>query len=188
MNCKILSTSNNWRQIADAARTTVNKEAGQGEPSSQWKRKILLAEHSPIRKLIISWKWTDLRYDVHTCFVRHKYGIEHFVSTSREDRTGIKRDDRRQTDLITHECEANAQAIINISRKRLCNKATKETSEAWMRFLEELSQFEPELNDVCVPECIYRGFCPEVDSCGIDKTYDYQVALSEYREGINETK
>ena len=44
---KILGT---WRDVANAARTTIGQEAGEGEPSSKWKRRMLLAEHSPIRK------------------------------------------------------------------------------------------------------------------------------------------
>lgn len=181
MNCKIISTSNNWRQIADAARTTVNKPEGQGEPSSAWKRKILIAEHSPIRKLIISWKWTDLPSWVSVHFVRHKFGIEHYVRTQRADRTGISRDNLSQSELIEHECMANAQAIINISRKRLCNKASKETQFAWRLFLCDLSDYELELRDACVKECIYRGYCPELDSCGFDKTDIFLVDLVRYR-------
>lgn len=179
MNCKILSTSNNWRAIADAARTTVGKEAGQGEPSSTWKRKILMAEHSPIRKLIISWKWTYIPSWVSVHFVRHKIGIEHFVRSQREDRTHVKR--KSQGELIEHECMANAQAIINISRKRLCHKASAKTRGAWKIYLEELDEVEPELFSVCVPECIYRGFCPELNSCGYDKTDLYLVSKQIYR-------
>lgn len=37
-----------------------------------------------------------------------------------------------------------------------------------------------------VRECIYRGFCPEMFSCGYHKTEEYQKELKEYREGINE--
>jgi hypothetical protein len=36
--------------------TTISKEAGDKEPSHEWKRKLLLCEHSPIRRGTISWK------------------------------------------------------------------------------------------------------------------------------------
>ena len=29
-----------------------------------------------------------------------------------------------------------------------------------------LRPFEPELSDVLVPNCVYRGGCPELESCG----------------------
>ena len=33
-----------------------------------------------------------------------------------------------------------------------------------------------------VPECIYRGFCPEFHSCGYTDTPEYAAALAEYRK------
>ena len=135
MKAEILKIKGTWRDVADAARTTIGMEPGEGEPSSAWKRKMLIAEHSPIRKLVVSWKWTDLPSWVSVHFVRHKFGIEHFVRSQRTDRTGINRDELPQRALVTHECEANAQAIINISRKRLCGKASFETRKAWRFFL-----------------------------------------------------
>ena len=176
-----------WRDVANAARTTINKEAGTGEPSSNWKRRMILAEHSPIRKLILSWKWEDLLSWVSVHFVRHKYGIEHWVRTQRTDRTGVNRNELPQGTLIEHECEANAQAIINISRKRLCTQASHETKEAWKEFLKEVVKpNEPELYSCCVPECIYRGHCYEYESCGYHKTAEFRRRLKTYRHKINE--
>lgn len=172
MKVDILNISGTWRQIADACRTTINKDVGTTEPSSNWKTKLLISEHSPIRKLRISWKWKDLKYYVSTHFVRHKYGIEHWVSTQRTDRTGIDREALQQSALVTHESEANAQSIINISKTRLCMQASKETREAWQEFLESIKEKEPELYNVCVPSCVYRCSCPEFKSCGVfNKVY-----------------
>ena len=185
MNVKLKSITGTWRDVADSARTTINKEEGIKEPSSDWKRKILLAEHSPIRKLHISWKWYDLLSWVSVHFVRHKIGIEHFVRTQRTDRTGIDRNDILQGALVEHECEADAQALINISRKRLCFQASKETREAWLSVLESIKDKEPELYRCCVPECVYRGFCPEMKSCKYYESNDYKEYLKEYRGGIN---
>jgi len=186
MRVKIINISDNWREIADAARTTIGMNEGDKETSSKWKRNILLAEHSPIRKLKISWKWYDLLSWTSVHFVRHKFGIEHFVRSQRTDRTGINRNELKQSELVTHECEANAQAIINISRKRLCNQASKETREAWKLFLESIKHEQPELYSVCVPECIYRGFCPEMKGCGWNKTKEFEDKLKEYRQEVQD--
>jgi len=51
----------NWREVADAARTTINMEKGEGEPSKEWKIRMLMAEHSPIRLLKIKNKWGNLK-------------------------------------------------------------------------------------------------------------------------------
>jgi hypothetical protein len=172
-----------WTSVLNAARTTVGKDSANKEPPSIWKKKILLAEHSPIRLLIINWKWSGIKYWVSVHFVRHKIGIEHFVKTQRSDRTGLShsRGDLTQDSEVDHECTANAQSIINISRKRLCSAASKETREAWQLFLEKLREKEPELVSVCVRECTYRGFCPELMCCGYVETEAYNKELKSYR-------
>ncbi len=170
-----------WRDVADAARTTIRLDAGTKEPSSKWKKRILLAEHSPVRKLCFGWKWLDLPYWVSVHFVRHKFGIEHFVSTQRSDRTGLDRDSTRQDAPVAHECFANAQAVMFISRRRLCSQASPETREAWRAVVDEIAKVEPELAECCVPECVYRGFCPEFKSCGYASTEVYAKAVEKYR-------
>lgn len=181
MKIEYLEVKGSWSEVSDAARTTIGLEKGKKEPSPSWKLKMLLAEHSPVRQLIIKWKWSDLKYWVSVHFTRHKIGIEHFVSTQRTDRTGIDRDLLPQSFPVSHECVADAQAIINISRKRLCMLASTETRNAWLALLEALNKKEPELCDVCVPECIYRGFCPEIKSCGWYKSESFRLALDRYR-------
>jgi hypothetical protein len=182
---KFLGQKGTWREVANSANTTINKEAGDKEPSSNWKRRMLLCEHSPIRQLIFKWKWYDLKRWVSDHYVRHKFGIEHWVKTDRSDRTGINRDELSQSSLTTHECEANAQAIINISKRRLCQQASPETREAWQNFLENIKDICPELYQVCVPDCIYRGWCYEFKSCGYHLTTEFQDQLSDYRKNIN---
>lgn len=66
--------------------------------------------------------------------VRHKIGIEHWVSTQRPDRTDnqdIDRDKLLQGALVNHACEADAQALINISRKKIV-RMCRHTNEAGM--------------------------------------------------------
>lgn len=174
-----------WQQIKNATMNTIGKSTGQ-YPTSDWKRKLLMSEHSPIRKLKINWKWIDLKSWVSVHIVRHKHGIEHFITTQRTDRTGISRDELPQGALVKHECEANAQALINISRRRLCNGASKETREAWQEVKNRVAEVELELASCMVKECVYRGFCPEMFSCNYHKTEAFKNELLEYRKGINE--
>lgn len=189
MNVKLLGVKGTWREVADSARTTVGLDQGEKEPTSSWKRRMLLAEHSPIRQVILKWKWLDLKYWVSVHLVRHWVGILHWVKSQRPDRTGERynRDDAPQGTLINHECEANAQAIINISRRRLCNMAMPETREAWKAFLKSIKDVEPELYSVCVPDCVYRGWCYEYKSCGYHLTDDFKDKLNEYRANINQS-
>jgi hypothetical protein len=185
MRVKLLGIDGTWRAVANAANTTIHREDGTREPTSRWKQRMLMCEHSPIRKLNVSWRWYDLKYWVSTHLVRHKFGIEHFVRSQRTDRTGIDRNDLPQGNLVEHECEANAQAIINISRKRLCKQASKETRRAWQEFLNSFKDEEPELFNACVPECVYRnGLCPEFKTCGWNHTQTFKQRLAQYVEGF----
>ena len=178
---KFLKVSGSWREVADAARTTIRQDEGTKEPSSRWKKRILLAEHSPIRKLNFNWKWLDLPYWVSVHLVRHKFGIEHFVSTQRSDRTGTDRAGARQDSPVMHECFANAQAVMFISRRRLCRQASPETTAAWRLVVEAIREQEPEVAACCVPECVYRGFCPEFKSCGYCGSPAWKAAVESYR-------
>jgi len=169
-----------WQEVKNAALNTISKSKG-SYPTSAWKKKILMSEHSPIRLLHFSWKWTDLPYWVSVHIVRHKIGIEHFVSTQRTDRTGVDRNERPQGAPVMHQCQADAQALITISRKRLCSSASPETRQAWQLVKDKVAEVEPELASCMVRECVYRGFCPEMFSCGFDKTEEYKKECLAYR-------
>lgn len=171
-----------WSKVKRSARTTISREGEGTYPSDSWKKTILLAEHSPIRKIKFSWKWTNLKSWISVHFVRHKHGIEHFVTTQRPDRTGINRDLSPQNTPVEHEAEATAQALINISRKRLCNQASPETRIAWTEVKDEVKKEDPILASVMVRECIYRGFCPERYPCGYTETEQYKRELEDYRK------
>ena len=168
-----------WQDVKNAAMNTIGKNKG-SYPTPAWKKQLLLSEHSPIRLLHFSWKWKDLPYWVSVHIVRHKFGIEHFVSTQRTDRTGIKRDELPQGSLVMHQCEADAQSLINISRRRLCSCASPETRQAWQLVKDEVAKTEPELASCMVRECVYRGFCPEMFGCGFDKTPAYEAERQAY--------
>lgn len=170
-----------WIAVKRSARTTIGKSGSGKIPDDSWRKNILLAEHSPIRRVRFSWRWKDLKSWVSVHFVRHKIGIEHWVSTQRTDRTGIDRDKKPQDSPVQHECEADAQALINISRRRLCNQAAPETRAAWLEVKKEVEKYDPVLASVMVPECIYRGFCPEFKCCGFVNTPEYDTMLTKYR-------
>lgn len=170
-----------WDKVKRSARTTINREGSGKYPTDKWKKQILLAEHSPIRKIKVAWKWENLKSWVSVHFVRHKFGIEHWVTTQRTDRTGVNRDESPQSTPVSHECEADAQALINISRKRLCSQASPETRAAWKEVIEEVRKTDSVLASVCRRECVYRGFCPEMYPCGYANTDAFKKELEEYR-------
>lgn len=178
-----------WKRALNAARRTIGKNPLDKEPSNSWKAKMLLAEHSPIRLVEYEWTWSNIMQWVSTHLVRHHEGCEKFVHSQRGDRRAIlkeynvsSRDELPQGATNDMDMTANAQALINISRKRLCNCASKETREAWKQVQNAIREVDPIMADKMVPECIYRGFCPEfMSSCGYVNTEKFKQELKKYR-------
>jgi hypothetical protein len=154
----------NWINIKNKCRTTVNKDYTDNAPSSDFKQQLLISEHSPIRLLNIDWSWKQIKSWIATHWVRHKW--ECFVSTQRDDRTGVDRNKLPQEALVNFDGVANAQSCIDSWRKRLCCLAHSETRQYATDFKITLKPLEPELSDVLVPNCIYRCGCPEFKTCG----------------------
>ena len=201
-----------WIRVVNAARRTWGKEPIDHEPSDKFKKEILLAEHSPIRLLEYDFTIADIRQWVTVHLVRHHEGCEKFVHTQRQDTNqeiekitkeiiriceveGLTRDGWRARDYLFQGQEndmdmtCNAQAFINISRKRLCiGCASPETRKAWEIVIEKLEEIDPILASVCVPECIYRGgFCPEKRRCcGFYKTKLGREMLKKYHDFLDE--
>ena len=181
MKVELKDIKGTWTDVVNRARTTVGKEELGKEPSDNFKEKILLAEHSPIRSLTYCFKITGVKSWVATHLVRHHVGVEKWVRTQRTDRTGTNRDELPQGALVDMELEANAQALINMSRKRLCAQASSETRAVMQDMKKEVQEKDEHMAKVMVKECIYRGFCPEMQGCGYDKTEKFQKELQEYR-------
>lgn len=182
MKVELKDIKGSWTEVVNRARTTVNKEEINKEPSDDFKKKILRAEHSPIRSLIFCFKITGLQSWVATHLVRHHVGVEKWVRTQRTDRTGVDRDEIPQGAEVEMEIEANAQAMINMARKRLCSQASPETRAVMVAMKKEIEKKDPIVADVMVKECVYRGYCPEMWSCGYDKTDKFKEEVEKYRK------
>ena len=151
----------NWLDIKNACRQTVSMGDSKLEPASEWKRKLLICRHSPIRIGSVLWKSEDVPFYVMGHIVRHNVGCTPFVSTSREDRTGIPRNERKQTDFVDMQMIANIEALINISERRLCTCADPTTKKYWESVLEAIREYDEDIFWACVPQCIRCGACVE---------------------------
>lgn len=161
IKARITNFNVDWLAIKSACMTTISKQAGK-EPNQVWKRKLLVCQHSPIRRGIVSWKWDEIPYCISTHFARHHEGCEKFVGTSRSDRTEIKdRSQRTQMDCVPMEMDANIQALINISEKRLCTCADPLTTKYWEAVLDAIREYDEDIYWACVPSGIAHGGCTE---------------------------
>lgn len=151
-----------WKDIKDACRRTIGLDESDKEPSKAWKRKLLICRHSPIRKGTITWKWPEIPYAISTHFARHHEGTEKYISTSRADRTEIKdRSQRSQMDPVSMEMDANIEALINISERRLCMCADPTTRAYWQDLKDCIEKYDEDIAWAMIPQCVRCGGCVE---------------------------
>lgn len=153
-----------WSVALDAARYTVWKMPIDAKPGDKFRRDISDSEHSPLRAVIFQVEMIGIPTAVSVHLVRHKYGVEHFVSSNRADRNGGNENIGRMSP-VNHMMIINAQELMFISRRRLCRQAMKETREVWKMVVDELAKVDPIVAAHCVPMCVYRGRCHEINPC-----------------------
>jgi len=127
---------------------------------------IYNCEHSPIRGMVFKITMEGIPSFVSVHLVRHKIGVEHYVQTMRDDR-GAQEVANRNTP-VDHTMILNAQTLINMAKKRLCYKASKETRDVFNAIVDAVALVDEDLPKYLEPECIYRGgYCHEMKICGL---------------------
>lgn len=158
---EIIKFDVDWDFIKEGCMATIGKAAGK-TPSKEWKRKLLICQHSPIRRGNISWKWSDIPFCIMGHVVRHHVGCTPYVSTSRADRTEIKdRSQRSQMDSVSMEMDANIQSLIDIAGRRLCMCADPTTRSYIEDLKEQIEKYDDTVSWAMVPQCVRAGGCCE---------------------------
>lgn len=165
-------TTEDWILARKCTLTTVSKDSDK-EPSMEWKKKLLMARHSPIRTLQFCFKLVDIPYWVSVHLVRHVHAVP-FVSTQRNDRQDkYDRGKAPQDQPVTMCWYMNAEELMTIANKRLCGQASAETRELVNEICSKVIELNPEFDGVLEPMCFYRGGrCDEFNCCGLNASYD----------------
>lgn len=172
-----------WNRALNLARRTAGKHELDKEPSDKFKYKVLLQEHSPIRAVEFIIHFERIRQWVTVHLVRHWLGFIPFVHSQREDKRvlDVPRDELPQGSENDMDVLVNAQSLINVSKKRLCYKASPETRHAWEEVVDRIAKFDTPMANVMVPDCVYRGFCPfGKDTCGFVNSEAWKEWRSKY--------
>ena len=191
MRTEIIKVKGDWEEVVDDCRATVKKSPLGKEPSTEFKKKILISEHSPIRAISVKFRWADIKYWVAMHWKTHHW--ESRVDSQRNDRQSrYDRNEAPQGALIDFYGDPNIQHTIDSWRKRLCRQASIETRHYAEDFKTALREVEPEWSDVLVPNCVYRCGCPEPNNCTwfsrmVDKhplmaSTDIQTRYDEYNK------
>jgi hypothetical protein len=170
MKTKIEKFDVDGLNIKNLCRETVSMGKSELEPTQEWKRKLLIARHSPLRAGEIQWRWEQIPYAISTHFARHVHS-EKWVSTSRADRTEIKdRSKRSQMDNVSMIMRSNIDALQAMAEKRLCFQADPLTRAYMQNLVEVIQEYDEDLAWSLVPSCIRTGGCIEL--FGKCKFYD----------------
>jgi hypothetical protein len=132
-------------------------------PSTVTLRRMYQCEHSPIRTQIFLVDLDGVATFVSVHLARHSQGVSHYVQSNRDDRGGDTEVNRLTP--VRHLMICNAQALINMARKRLCYASHKTTVGVFARVRNAVRRVDPDLADHMVPECVVRGYCPELRPC-----------------------
>lgn len=170
-----------WSRAKKMALQTTGKKMV-NLPDEEWKRMIVLCEHSPLRVVEYDVHIENIPYCTAMHLVRHFIGVIPFVSTQRDDRVknDIPRGEKPQNAPVSVSFAINAQALINISKVRLCGSASAETRHVWRLVKEAIAGIDPIVAHAMVPACIYRSMCPEPTCCGFFESPKYMEESMEY--------
>lgn len=164
-------TDDDWMFCKICTLNTVGKTSTK-LPTDEWKHKLLMSEHSPIRTLWFGFKLV-IPYYVSVHISRHFMGATHFVQTQRNDRQdNYDRTKAPQDTLVSHILYINAQELMYMSRRRLCTQADPFTRAVMHRMQQIVENQCDEFIDTLEPMCSYRGGrCTEFNCCGLNKKY-----------------
>ena len=163
-------TSEDWSEVRRRAMITIyGKGLGFNyeEPDFSWKQRILEARHSPIRYLQYSFLFQDIPSNISVHLCRHIHA-QPYVSSLRNDRqTQMDGDSAPRNTPVNMIIDVNAEELMIIANKRLCNKASVKTREAVQEMCRLASEATPEISRMLIPMCEFHGgVCHEMMPCG----------------------
>lgn len=157
-------TAEDWAFAKQCALVTIGKEM-KTEPDMEWKHAILRARHSPIRTLQFAFYLEGVPYWVSTHLARHVHA-QPFIRSQRNDRQDeYDRNAARQDAPVDMIWYMNAEELIAIAEKRLCNLAAPETQKVVSEMCEIVQRKCPEFFGLLTTHCWRFGWCEEMNPC-----------------------
>lgn len=160
-------TEEDWFRAKQCALVTVGKNA-LTPPTEEWKEKLIVSRHSPLRTLVFTFYIEDIPswVSVHLC--RHIHA-QPYVKSQRNDRQNdYDRNKAPQDSPVNMIWEMNAEELLVIMNKRLCKKTQEETQNVAQEIKKLVEESNLEFKKYMIPMCEYHGEkCYEFESCGL---------------------
>lgn len=178
--------------------------------SKQTLLSIYRSEHSPARTQMFWIKFVGIPLASSTHIIRHHVGSQPYQLTCRDDRNGgnpkvperIKgivaminagdyekaieelewlSDNSDRMTPVNLSILVNAQGLLDMAKLRLCNTAHPDTVAIFKAMDAEIRKVDPDLANLMVRKCVYRGgICCEPRCCGFNSTDKFKQELKEY--------
>ena len=167
-----------WDEAYRAALATQGIDSQGKFPSMDWRIRSLMAEHSQVKLVEFHLSLKHLMQFVGVHLIRHPYLLP-FVHSQRIDRdqkeeierftqkfmSVLEEDIKNDPDFNPrwvlpqgtqndHDFYLNAQTFVNISRKRLCSCASKETRQVVQLVKERIKEVDPAVYHCMVRQCV----------------------------------
>lgn len=159
-------TEKDWLAVKQRALVTAGLDA-KTPPTMKWKKSVLEARHSPIRRLRFSFLIEELPswVSVHLC--RHIHAQPYVRSQRNDHQAKYDRNSAPQNAPVSMIWDMNAEELMAIANKRLCAKASAETQAVVWQMCQQVICVCPEFEGLLVPMCEYHGgICHEMVPCG----------------------
>lgn len=152
-----------WIGVKRRAMVTMGKEKF-SPPDMKWRKSILNARHSPIRYLRFSF-YMEIPYYISVHLARHIHAQPYIQSQRNDRQTNYDRKKAPQDAPVRMIWDMNAEELMVIANKRLCNQADPDTQRVVQMMCDLVVEKCPEFTGVLVPMCDYSG-CHEMFPCG----------------------
>jgi len=147
--------------------TTGKTEMPKNGPSEDLLHACLKARHTPIRVLNFAFLIEDIPSNISTHLARHCHAVP-AIGTLRNDRQDkMNGDEAPRNTPVPMIYYLNAEELMTVANKRLCNKSSYLTRQVVQMMCMEALDKMPELEGLLVPMCQYHGgVCHEIQPCG----------------------
>lgn len=164
-------TAEDWKEVYRRAMLTVGKASFKEptdslkEPTDKWKKDILRARHSPIRRLFFSFLLENIPSYVATHLCRHIHA-QPYVKSQRNDRQSeYDRNKAPQDAPVNMIWDMGAEELMTIFNKRLCRTADETTRSIIEKIKDEVVNRDSIYEEFAIPMCEYLGKCNEMFPC-----------------------
>lgn len=165
VTCIEYPTDQDWIACKERALVTVGLKV-KNPPTDEWKKAILKARHSPIRRLRFSFYIEGIPSCYATHLARHVHA-QPYIKSQRNDRQDeYDREKAPQDAPVNMIYDVNGEELMAIANKRLCKQASAKTREVVRMMCDEVAKTNPEFTEFLVPMCQYVGECKEMYPCG----------------------